>query len=237
LNGRDPDLGMTQVPYEKGSLFLRTLEQTLGRARFDAFLRAYFDEHVFKSITTAEFVEFLRERLLRHDPLSAQAIDLDLWLERPGLPVVFSEPRSQKLAAIDQIAQSWLDGSVATDKISAREWSTQEWLRFLQALPEKLSLEKMTDLDRTFGLTARGNSEIAHQWLLQSIRNSYQPADSRLESYLTAIGRRKLVLPLYRALLATPEGRRRAEAIYAKARQTYHPITVDSIDRLMKETK
>ena len=95
----------------------------------------------------------------------------------------------------------------------------------------------MTELDQTFGLTARGNSEIAHQWLLMSIRNNYKPADVRLESYLTSIGRRKLVLPLYRALLATPEGRERAEAIYAKARPTYHPITVDSIDRLLKETK
>ena len=107
----------------------------------------------------------------------------------------------------------------------------------MQALPEKLPVEKMAELDQPFGLTARGNSEIAHQWLLMSIHNGYKPADARLESYLTSIGRRKLVLPLYRALLATPEGRERAQAIYVKARQTYHPITVDSIDRLFKETK
>ena len=92
----------------------------------------------------------------------------------------------------------------------------------------------MTELDQQFHLTDRGNSEIAHQWLLMAIANHYQPADSRLESYLTTIGRRKLVLPLYRALIATPEGRKRAEAIYAKARVGYHPITADSIDRLMK---
>ena len=85
----------------------------------------------------------------------------------------------------------------------------------------------------SFGLTARGNAEIAHEWLLMAIRNQYKPADPRVESYLTTIGRRKLVLPLYRALIATPEGRKRAEAIYAKARPSYHPITVDSIDRLL----
>ncbi len=237
LNGRDPDDGMTQIPYEKGALFLRALEQTFGRARFDAFLRAYFDEHVFKSITTADFVEFLRDRLLSHDPLSAQSIDLEAWLERPGLPVGFAEPKSSRLAAIDQVAKNWLLGSAATGELGAGEWSTQEWLRFLQGLPEELPVEKMTELDQTFGLTARGNSEIAHQWLLMSIRNGYKAADPRLESYLTSIGRRKLVLPLYRALLATPEGRERALAIYAKARRTYHPITADSIDRLMKETK
>ncbi len=70
-----------------------------------------------------------------------------------------------------------------------------------------------------------------------AIRNQYAPADDRLKSYLTTIGRRKLVLPLYKALLATPAGRQRAEAIYATARPGYHPITVESVDRLLKGTK
>src|SRR5579859_572970 len=39
LSGRDPDDGVTQIPYEKGALLLRSLEQTFGRQKFDAFLR------------------------------------------------------------------------------------------------------------------------------------------------------------------------------------------------------
>jgi leukotriene-A4 hydrolase len=237
LSGRDPDDGMNEIPYEKGSLFLLTLEQAFGRERFDAFLKAYFNEHAFQSITTAEFVAFLRARLLSQAPPGGQAIDLDAWLEHPGLPVIFAEPKSSRLVAIDQIAKNWLLGSVATGGPGAGGWSTQEWVRFLQALSERISVERMTELDRAFGLTARGNSEIAHQWLLLSIRNNYAPAFPRLESYLTSIGRRKLVLPLYRALLAAADGRVRALAIYTKARPTYHPITVDSIDRLVKDAK
>ncbi len=95
----------------------------------------------------------------------------------------------------------------------------------------------MAELDRAFGLSKIGNAEIAHEWLLLAIRNHYEAADARLESYLISIGRRKLVLPLYRALFATPTGRARAEAIYAKARPGYHPITAESIDRLMKDAK
>ena len=234
MNGRDPDDGMTQVPYEKGALFLRTLEQTFGRARFDGFLNDYFNSHVFQSITTADFEAFLRDRLLLLDPASAQSIELEAWLERPGLPATFAEPRSARLAAIDKLAGDWSKGAVASGGSGAEEWSTQEWLRFLQALPEKLTFAQMSDLDKHFHLTDRGNSEIAHQWLLLAIGNHYGPADHRLESYLTSIGRRKLVLPLYRALVTTPEGRKRAEAIYARARPTYHPITVDSVDRLLK---
>jgi leukotriene-A4 hydrolase len=237
LSGRDPDDGMTQVPYEKGALFLRTLEQTVGRSRFDAFIRAYFDEHVFQSITTADFERYLRDRLLHDDPQTARSIDLPTWLSQPGLPPVFATPRSERLEAIDRTAKAWSTGTIDTGGIDASAWSTQEWLRFLQALPEPLSVDRMTQLDQKFRLTDRGNSEIAHQWLLMAIRAQYKPAGLRLESYLTTIGRRKLVLPLYRALTATAEGRQQAQAIYARARQTYHPITADSIDRLMKEAK
>ena len=36
--GRDPDDGMNDIAYEKGALFLRTLEETVGRESFDRFL-------------------------------------------------------------------------------------------------------------------------------------------------------------------------------------------------------
>jgi aminopeptidase N len=51
LKGRDPDEGFTGVPYEKGALFLRYLEEKVGREKFDRFVRGYFDSHAFQSIT------------------------------------------------------------------------------------------------------------------------------------------------------------------------------------------
>jgi len=47
LKGRDPDDGFTGVPYEKGALFLRHMEETVGRKKFDKFVRGYFDAHKF----------------------------------------------------------------------------------------------------------------------------------------------------------------------------------------------
>jgi hypothetical protein len=84
-------------------------------------------------------------------------------------------------------------------------------------------------------LTKAGNAEIAHQWLLISIRNKYQPAYPRLEEYLTSIGRQKLIRPLYEELVKTPEGQKRALEIYQKARPGYHPIAVTAIDKIVKE--
>ena len=41
---------------------------SFGRARFDAFLRAYFDEHVFQSITTADFVSVPARSVIEPGP-------------------------------------------------------------------------------------------------------------------------------------------------------------------------
>ena len=236
LTGRDPDDGMTEVPYEKGALFLRTLETAFGAIGSTSFCRSYFDRFAFQSITTSDFVSYLKDHLILGDPI-AKSIDLGEWLSKPGLPANFAEPKSDRLAAIDREASGWLGDSIMTKDLKASAWTTQEWLRFLQALHDKLSSDRMAELDRTYKLTQRGNAEIAHQWLLLTIRNGYAPAAERLESYLTSIGRRKLVLPLYRALIATPEGRIRASSIFAKARSGYHSITIEAVERLLRESK
>ena len=92
----------------------------------------------------------------------------------------------------------------------------------------------MSELDKAFNLTKVGNSEIAFQWLLMSIKNRYSAADARLEEFLISIGRRKFVRPLFAELAKTPEGKLRAKAIYTKARPGYHPITQASIDEILK---
>jgi aminopeptidase N len=233
LAGRDPDDGMTQVPYEKGALFLTELERAFGREKFDAFLLDYFNRHAFQSITTDVLVADLKSRLFPLDPVAASKIDLDAWIEGPGLKVSFVEPTSPELEAVDRLAGEWSLGKIEARQIPTSAWSTQEWLRFLRGLPEKLSVPRMAELDAAFGLTTRGNAEIAAQWLQMAILNDYHPADNRLEEFLTSIGRRKFLMPLYRALLKTPEGTIRAKAIYAKARPFYHPIAVESVDKLL----
>jgi hypothetical protein len=61
-----------------------------------------------------------------------------------------------------------------------------------------------------------------------AVRNHYAAANARLEDFLTTVGRRKYVKPLYAAM-----GDKQAAAIYAKARPMYHPITQATIDALL----
>ena len=232
LKGRDPDDGMTQVPYEKGALFLRHLEETVGRAKFDKFLRGYFDSHAFQSITTETFVAYLQKNLIAQNPKLSRA-DADEWIERAGLPKNAPQPKSDAFAKVETQVNGWLKNDITASGIKAENWTTQEWLHFLTQLPAAIGAERMAELDKQFNLTKIGNSEIAFQWLLMSIKNNYAPADARLEEFLTTIGRRKFVRPLYEELVKTPEGAARAKTIYQKARPGYHPITQATVDGIV----
>ena len=227
LDGRDPDEGMTQIAYEKGALFLKHLEEAVGREAFDDFLRGYFDHFAFQSITTADFESYVSEHL------TVDAVPVSEWIYEPGLPASARRPASDVFDRLEGQASRWIGGEIAATDLDTAEWTTFEWLHFLGVLPEEVSLGRLGELDRAYELTESGNAEIAHQWLLIAIRNSYRPADSRLERYLVEIGRRKLILPLYAALAETPAGLSRARAIYNRARPGYHPISSDSIDAVL----
>jgi len=235
LAGRDPDDGFTQVPYLKGELFLRRIEEVTGRERFDRFLRGYFDHFAFQSIATADFVAYLDEHL--EDADIRAAIDVERWIEEAGLPDDAPTSESDMLVRVATLAGEWVAGEREVSTLSASEWTTQEWLHFLRSLPLNLSAAQLGELDAAFGLTEVGNAEVAHAWLLIAVCNQYEPAWSRLERYLVEIGRRKLIKPLYDKLVTTPEGRVRAAAIYERARPGYHPIAVASIDEVVRASE
>ena len=234
LAGRDPDDGMTDVPYEKGALFLLRLEEIFGRERFDQFLRTYFDAHAFRSIDTGTFVDFLEEHLLSDDPEKAAQVDVEEWIHGTGLPADAPAWSSPELDRAEAAARAFLAGERKANAIDTGSWTTQEWLRFLRAI-EQPTLDQLAELDASFALTKSGNAEIAMQWLLIAIRANYEPAYPRLEEYLTTQGRRKLIKPLFEALVETPEGLSRARAIYAKARPLYHSITFTTVDEILEK--
>ena len=231
LAGRDPDDGFTQVPYVKGMLFLLQLEHAVGREVFDDFLRGYFDRFAFQSITTADFITYLEQHLLAAHP--AAAAQVSEWIEQPGLPEGYARPQSEELSAVTRQAEQWLAGSLSLDALQTSDWTTQHWLAWLRAQPERLEPPQLAKLDHAFQFTGSGNSEIHHEWLRIAVRNGYEPADRALEKFLTGVGRRKFLKPLYEDLVKTPDGRRRAAEIYAKAKPFYHPIAVATVEEIL----
>lgn len=227
LAGRDPDDGATEVPYVKGALFLRTIEREAGREKFDAFLRSYFEHFAFQSITTQDFLDYLQGHL-------SVGLPIDEWINKPGLPKGAALPSSGALQAVADSAALWLEGGRALKDHPSSGWTTQEWVHFIEVLPESLSASRMAELDRAFRMTRSANDEILQPWLLLSIRHGYKSAYPRLEEFLLTVGRLRYIKPLYEELAKSPEGLRMARAIYAKARPGYHAIASASIDGILK---
>ncbi|HEX3748260.1 MAG TPA: M1 family metallopeptidase [Bryobacteraceae bacterium] len=211
LTGRDPDDGCTLVPYEKGALLLRTIEQAVGRERFDAFLRGYFDRFAFQSITTADFLDYIRREL-------PNPVPLDEWIFDSGIPAGAAEPHSD---AFERVEAGWPGDTAA--------WSTHQWLHFLRSQ----NPPDMPRLDRAFHFTESRNAEILFEWLLMAVKMGYQPAMGQVGPFLKSVGRRKFLKPLYGELMKTPAGQALARMIYAEARAGYHPIAQATIDSIV----
>lgn len=230
LAGRDPDEAPSTV-YEKGSLFLRLLEQTAGRERWDQFLRAYFDQFAFQPMTTAKFVEHLRAKL----PDVAQKVNIDEWIHGAGLPANAPIPQSQAFAKVEAQAKAFADGGPAA-AIDMTGWSSHEKRHFIESLPN-LTPERMAELDARFKLTESGNSEVLSAWLEKSIDTRYKAAYPAIERFLTTQGRRKFLRPIYEKLAKNPEDLEFARRIYARARPTYHPVSQGTLDPIVNKAK
>jgi leukotriene-A4 hydrolase len=235
LKDRDPDDAANKLAYEKGYFFVRLVEETVGRATFDAYLRDYFDHHAFQSMTTQAFVDDLRKNLLSKAPGAGERIKVDAWVNGPGVPPNAPRVQSNAFERVEEQVRAFADGTPPS-KLATSKWSTHEWIHFLRHLPPNLTRKQMEDLDRTFHLSDSGNSEVLHEWLMQAIANGYEPAYPALERFLTKQGRRKFLKPLYQKLAESDEGRRRARSIYKKARPAYHAVSRGTIDGILNWT-
>ncbi|MFL6290995.1 MAG: M1 family metallopeptidase, partial [Thermoanaerobaculia bacterium] len=232
LAGRDPDEGMNDVAYEKGKLFLRMLEQSVGREKFDRFLRTYFDTFAFQTMDTRRFLDYLKQNLFGGSEEKMKELQVEQWVYGPGVPSNAPQLRSAAFDKVDQTVAAFQQGTPAA-QLDTKDWTTHHWLHFLRNLPKPLDAQKMADLDAAFHFTESGNSEILSAWLLLAIPNRYEPAYPALERFLTSVGRRKFLKPLYEELAKTPEGTEMALRIYKKARPGYHSVSRNTVDEIL----
>lgn len=234
---KNPDDSLSAVSYDKGAWFLQFLEQRFGREAFDPFLRAWFDEHAFQSATSEQFLDFLRERLMAAHPDRVSEEEVMAWMTAPGIPEFAPRIESPRLAAVDAARQRWLDQRSTARDLDTAAWTTQEWVYFLEGLPSELSGEQMVELDQAFRFTGTANGELAQRWYPLSERSRYFEARPAMSLFLRKIGRRKLIMPTYEALVATPDGLAFAEQVFRMARPGYHPITTATVEALLAKAR
>jgi len=223
LAGVDPDDAFSSVPYEKGYLLLRHLEETAGRLAFDAFLRAWLARHAFGSVTTGDFLAMLEAEL----PGLAARAGAAAFLDGPGLPPFAPRARSERLERIQRAA-------AAADPDAAGTLGPVETVLFLQALPRDLGIEACASLRARLRPEEGKSLEIQVAWLTAALRAGDVPARAHVERVLGATGRMKYLRPLFTELCQREETRELARAIYESVRERVHPIARGTVERILQ---
>ena len=233
----DPDDQSSATVYTKGAWFLQFLEKRFGREVFDPWLKGYFDHFAFQSITTQQFREYLKANLIDKHPNVVTMQEVDQWLYEPGIPGNAPQVESGKFSTVNAARIAWQGSGQLPDKSITGAWSTQEWVHFIEGMPETLKAEQLAQLDAAYHFTGTPNGEIAMRWYPLAERSGYAAAREEMGKFLERVGRRKLILPIYKALVATPGGLAFAEQVFAKAKPATHPITAGSVEAILAAAK
>jgi hypothetical protein len=216
-------------------LFLIYLEQKFGRERFDKFVLDYFDSHAFESLGTENFVKYIKKNLIEKYPNIVSNEEVNEWIYQQGLPSYVPKPTSNAFSVIDQQITQLTADEITLKELPTAEWTLHEWLHFINNLPLDVTNERMMSLDTAFNLTQSQNAEIAHAWYLLSIRVGYNEVYPAMAKYLEGIGRRKLIVPLYKELSKKPESKLWAIEVYNRARPGYHGLAQGTVDNILRK--
>lgn len=229
----DPGATAGQLDYFKGSTMLRTIEQAVGRKRFDAYMRSYFDRHAFQPQTSAGFLADIRKRLIKGDKALEARLQLDRWVYEPGLPANAVHVKSPILAQVDaKLAAVNKGGPVSAVKPDG--WNTQQWMRFLNGLPRQQTPERLKELDETLGLSTSTNAYVRSAWAELAIANRYDPAVPSIDAFVNSVGRGLLVRPVYSGLMAQGDwGKPIAARLFEKAKSSYHPFVRGQVEKMV----
>lgn len=234
LDHRSPDDGMTDIAYVKGALFLRTLEVNVGRERFDKFLNSYFNKYAFQTITTEDFVAYLESELLAPNNIS---FNVDEWIYEPGLPSNCPKVVSARLEKMERLADQFAEGkNIFLDKKLKREnYTTQEWQTFIRRLPTDLKPERLKLIDSKLNFKGCGNSEIMSEWYVLGINSNYKGIRSEMAKFLSLVGRRKYLEPIYETLAQSKDSSDLvwARSVFEKAKNNYHFVSKVTIEEII----
>lgn len=234
LDGRDPEEGMTSVAYVKGAFFLKTLEEKVGRVKFDTFMKKYFATYKFKTLTTETFEQYLDENLLKPEKIKFNTKE---WLYGKGIPSNCAKIVSPRFTQVEALADQFAAGKNIfynkKNKLTREKYVTQEWLAFIRRLPRKMDLNQMRLLDEKLNFKSCGNAEIMTEWFVLGISSGYLDIRPDMDAFLQKVGRRKFLMPVYKALAKNNSDLLFARSVYLKAKKNYHPVSIKTMDDIL----
>ncbi|XP_045452279.1 LOW QUALITY PROTEIN: leukotriene A-4 hydrolase [Melitaea cinxia] len=211
LNGVHPDDAFSTVPYEKGSLFLRYLEDLLGGHEvFDDFLRSYLNHFQRQSIDTDQFKDYLLNYFKDNENLSK--VDWDTWLFKNGMPPIIPDYDTSMTKSVNSLLAKINEPTASFSPDDVKTFSSHQIINLLQSIIDQDPLPpgKLNDLGVAYNINNSRNTEITYRWLRLCIRSKDKTKLNDVFTFLNNQGRMKYVRPIYRDLYAWEEVRDQA---------------------------
>lgn len=229
LEGVSPDEGFSLVSYTKGYAFLALMEQEVGREAFDAFIQKYINAFAFQSLTTEEFIDFMRAEL----PSVFDLVNVQEWLYEPGFPETALEIQSRQVDEVEAVSDKYRQGVLPTADI-VNDWDWLQTMIFLRALPETISIEDCHYFEDLFGFGVDTYPQVLGEFYKVCIRSGYEQIYPQVEALFSVTGRLAVIMPLFRTMLDTEWTQALARPLFEEMREGYHPHTVAAFQRFLK---
>jgi leukotriene-A4 hydrolase len=216
LKKRNPRDSFGNTAYYKGLLFFKMLEHHIGREPFDAFMKQYFNDHKYKSVTTESFENYLDEHLLNNNPELKDSLRIHEWLYEPGIPENVYLPPSTRFAEIANIREAWVEvGSDEFLQAETKGYRLHEWRAFISGL-KNLPPEQLRRLDMMFNFKEHRNLLIRDAWFTNGLNCGYYDIFPDVQNYIINNSKPALVKRYVSKLMQinTPESVATAMAIY-----------------------
>ena len=239
LKGQDPDDAFSSIPYEKGFVFLYTLEKMLGIAKFDKFIPYYFTKWKGKSLDSYDFKATILEFFATDEQATKLLTDLDwdTWFYKPGYP-----PKPDFDTTLVDVVYDLVDrfkhDKYAPGPDDIEGLLANQLVVLLEAIllfekPISADLEKR--MGDAYGFSKSKNVELTSRYYQVAMKAGDLDVLPEVVNLLGQVGRMKFVRPLYRGLIKLD--RPLAEKTFKENEDFYHPICKGMVEKILYGNK
>lgn len=223
---QSPEDLFSWVPYEKGYYFVGELKKQLGEKAFARLTRNYIRKFSFKTVSTIEFLKFVRATPEGREAL--KAAKASEWIAGSGLPTSFVYRLPPSVRELQTAAETWLKSG----QIPARPLDYQEKAVFLKFLPRKLDGLQLAALNQQFRLERNPDPELESEWLIRATRGDFPEYVNEARDYFGKSNRKNTLLSLIRNFRACiPGGVDEVKALVDAQKSRLFPPVADALSK------
>jgi len=219
----------TIIWYQKAEMFLKMLEDTLGRDAYDRSVREYLARNGDHWVDDVSFLQAIRDVSVGGDAALEAKLQLDAWVYGTGLPSNGTAPATSVLwDRIGVQAAAFRAGATAAS-LDRTGWGPLEQNLFLQQISDAIP-DRLGDLEEAFHFSTMTTPPLS--WLVavgKTRETRYLPA---LETFLARGIQNSL--PVWYEFGKTGSGRAYGRAVYPRVQMFYSPGTRSIIESYLR---